>query len=122
VINVPKSIVIIISKAPYGHETVHGGLYTAIACLNEAARVIVVLINDGVYSALKGQHPERALGYPSIEDLLYALFPDGKVVVDASSLRERGIRREELVETVEVISEDRLLNMILEAGEVILTY
>jgi len=50
------------------------------------------------------------------------LFPDGKVIAGVSSLKKEGVRKEELVETVEAVSDDGLLNIICEAGEVILTY
>lgn len=117
-----QSIVIMITKAPYGHEDVHSGLNIALACLGEDVRVTVVLINDGVYSAFRKQMSEETLGYPSVEDLLYALFPEGKVFAERASLKERGLQEEDLVETVETISEEDLLKIICECGEATLIF
>jgi len=117
-----NSILIMITKAPYGRENVYGGLYTAIACLERKLSVTVVLVNDGVYSAMKGQASYKTLGYPNIEDLFYALFPPAKIFVDQSSMDERGIQKEDLIEIVEVIDEEELLNRIREHGEAIITY
>jgi len=116
-----KSVVIIITKVPYGHESVYGGLYTAIACSDRNLLAIVILLDDGVYSAMKGQASEN-LSYPCIEDLFYTLAPNVKVYVHEQSMVERGIERDRLIEIVEVIEDKRLLALLREHGDAIIKY
>ena len=116
-----ESVVIVITKVPYGHESVYGGLYTAIACLERDLPATVILLGDGVYSAMKGQDSE-ILGYPCIEDLFYTLSPKVKIYVHEKSMIERGIERDRLIEIVEVIDDQRLLALLREHGEAIIKY
>ena len=113
---------IVITKVPYGHESVYGGLYTAIACLERNLPAIVILLGDGVYSAMKGQASNENLGYPCIEDLFYTLAPKVKIYVHEKSMTERGIERDRLIEIVEAIEDQRLLALLREHGEAIIKY
>jgi tRNA 2-thiouridine synthesizing protein C len=106
----PSSL-IIIDKAPYGHENALGGLYIAIASLDKGHEPDVLLIGDGVYVALKNQYSEKTIGYPSVSELTYSLFPNGTLFVHLDSLTLRGIKYEDLVEVAEIIDNKTLYNL-----------
>ena len=117
-----ESVVILITSAPYGRENTYGGLYTAIASLDLGLRTVVVLMGDGVYSALKGQSAEKSLGYPTIGDLFHQLHPEAKIYAESSSLRERGLEQTDLIEIVEPIPDRELPDIFLRYGEAIIRY
>ncbi|MGP3668267.1 MAG: DsrE family protein [Candidatus Bathyarchaeota archaeon] len=117
-----NSVVILVTKAPYGHENVYGALYTAIACQEMGVQVTVILLGDGVYSALKKQNPERSIGYPSIENLFYTLLPNCEVLVEKSSLAERGLSKDNLIEVVKITDREGVCKALKEKGKAILTY
>lgn len=114
-----KSTVIIVSKPPYGHENVYGALYAAVASQTVGLHVTLILIGDGVYSALKGQASDENIGYPSIENLFYMLYSDTKIYVEEASLTERKIPKENLLDIAKVISEDEIFKTICEAHAII---
>ena len=106
-----SSSLIIIDKAPYGHENALSGIYIAIASLDKGHNSDVLLMGDGVYAAQKNQYSEKTIGYPSVSELIYSLFPDGTLFVHMDSLTQRGIEYDELVETVELV-DDKTLHII----------
>ncbi len=97
------SSLIIIDKAPYGQENALSGIYIAIASLDKGINSDVLLMGDGVYAAQKNQSAEKTIGYPSVSELLYSLFPTGTLFVHLDSLVSRGIEYEDLVEIAELI-------------------
>lgn len=97
------SSLIIIDKAPYGQENALSGIYIAIASLDKGINSDVLLMEDGVYAAQKNQTAEKTIGYPSVSELLYSLFPNGTLFVHLDSLISRGIKYEDLVEIAELI-------------------
>lgn len=114
------SVTIIVGKAPYGHEHVYGAIYTAIASQEVGLPIILILIGDGVYSALKGQASEASIGYPSLEKLLQMLGSNN-VLVEELSLLERKIQKKSLIDGVKITREKEIFKTILE-GQAILTY
>jgi sulfur relay (sulfurtransferase) DsrF/TusC family protein len=107
------SSLIIIDRAPYGYEDAFSGLYICIACLNKEIDSDVLLLGDGVYSALKNQDSEKALNFPSVEDLTYLIFPEGSLFVHEKSLKERGFMAKDLVEAAELINEQELYEILI---------
>ena len=55
------SSLVIIDKAPYGHENALSGVYIAIASLDKGIKSDVLLMGDGVYSAIKNQIAEKTI-------------------------------------------------------------
>jgi sulfur relay (sulfurtransferase) DsrF/TusC family protein len=116
-----ESIVVIIGKAPYGNENVYGAFYTAVASLELNLKVTIILIDDGVYAAIKAQKPE-AIGYPSLEDLASRLYPECTLLVDTNSLTERGIVKDSLVKSAKLVEQEEFLETICQEGQAILVY
>lgn len=105
------SSLVIIDKAPYGHENALSGIYIAIASLDKGINSDVLLIGDGVYAAQKNQSAEKTIQYPSISELIYSIFPNGTLFVHLDSLIERGIKYDDLVEIAELIEGKSLYNL-----------
>ncbi len=106
------SVLIIIDKAPYGHEDAFSGFYAAIACLNRGMNADVLLVEDGVYAALEDQEPGGSIKYPNVGELSYLIFPEGSLFVHLSSMKDRGIEEEDLVEAAQVITDTEFYDII----------
>lgn len=114
-----KSVLVIIDKAPYGRENALGGLYIAIACLDRGFNVDVLLMDDGVYAALNCQNSEESINYPSIGELMYSVFPEGKIFVHADSLIQRGLDDYDLIEITELIENKSLYDVMQSKSKLI---
>lgn len=106
-----SSSLVIIDKAPYGHENALSGIYIAIASLDQGHESDILLTGDGVYAALKNQFSEKTIEYPSVSELIYSLFPNGTLFVHLDSITQRGIKYEDLVEIAELIDNKTLYNL-----------
>jgi len=106
-----QSALIIIDKAPYGYENALSGIYIAIAGLDKGVHTDVLLMGDGVYVALKDQSSEKTIGYPSVGELSYSIFPEGNLFIHLDSLTQRGIEYGDLVEIAELIDDKTLYNL-----------
>lgn len=116
------SIVILVTKPPYGSEHTYGALYTAIASIEIGLRTTLILLDDGVYVAMRDQAPEIALGYPSCEELLRRILSDSQVLVDETSLLERGLTGEHVLQGVAVTPREHLVEALSSEGEAVITY
>lgn len=106
-----NSVLIIIDKGPYGYEDAFSGFFVGIACLNRQLEADIVLIEDGVYAALDGQNSD-GLKFPGVGELTYLIFPEGNIFVYDDSLKERGIFEDDLMETIEIINNKELYDVI----------
>lgn len=102
---------VIIDKAPYGHENALSGIYIAMSSLDKGYKSDVLLMGDGVYAAQKNQSSEKTIGYPSVSELTYSIFPNGTLFVHLDSVIKRGINHGELVEIAELIDDKTLYNL-----------
>jgi len=105
-------LILILSKPPYGSEDVISMLFIALAAVSRGIKTTIILIDDGVYTALRDQRPE-GLKYPSVEDLIYLIITDAEIFVHEDSLKERGISGEDLIEGVNVSSDDEIVEVLL---------
>ena len=106
------SVLIIVDKAPYGYEDTFSGFYVAIACLNRGMKADVLLLGDGVYSAIKDQEPGGRVDYPKVGELSYLVFPEGSIFVHKESMQDRGIEEDDLVEAAQIINDNKLYELI----------
>ncbi len=106
------SVLIIVDKAPYGYEDTFSGFYVAIACLNRGMKADVLLVGDGVYSAIKNQEPGGSVNYPKVGELSYLVFPEGSIFVHKESMQDRGIEEDDLVEAAQIIDDTKLYEII----------
>ncbi|MEN6329155.1 MAG: DsrE family protein [Methanobacteriaceae archaeon] len=106
------SALIIIDKPPYGWEDAFSGYYVALACLNRDFDADVFLVGDGVYAALGNQKSQETLKFPNVGELSYLVFPEGSIFVHQASMDKRGILERDLVESVQVIDDDELFEIL----------
>lgn len=118
-----NSILTLICKAPYGREDSFAGLRFALSQIASGAmdKSDTILMEDGIYNALKGQKSED-IGMPSnleaTEDLLDM---EGKVFCVKEDLNKREIVEENILDGVEIITKDRLPDLIQDY-DVVVTY
>ena len=100
-----KSIFFLLHSSPYGSEKAYGLLN--VAAVSIKINVAVGLYGDGVYLALAGQD-SRALDVPNLSDLVYA-YPEIRFLAHELSIAERGLINQSLIESVELMDEDKFL-------------
>jgi predicted peroxiredoxin len=113
-----KKIGLIITHAPYGHEDAFAGLYVGVAALSKGMEVNVLLLENGVYTAIKGQGDTmKLINLPSIEAQIKDIIElGGRVLIDRQAAAIRGISQEEVIQGVEFAASRELLNAIMEAN------
>jgi sulfur relay (sulfurtransferase) DsrF/TusC family protein len=118
------TIIVQISRPPFGHENTFAGLYVASASLSKGLDVIVVLMGDGAFAARKGQvDPQANIFMPSTETQVVDIVDiGGRVIVDKDALSERAIDEGELIEGIEVMETDAINDLILDKGEKIVAF
>jgi sulfur relay (sulfurtransferase) DsrF/TusC family protein len=102
-----NSVLVIIDKAPYGWEDAFSGFFVEIACLNRQMDADILLIEDGVYAAVDGQDSDN-IKFPGVGELTYLIFPEGNLYVYEDSIKKRGINKEDLMETIEIVNSKEL--------------
>ncbi len=106
---------VLISKAPYGREDSFSGLYVPIVTIAEQIKTQVLFIEDGVFSALKDQR-SKDIRYPSTSELVSNIITlNGKVYAETKSCESRGIKLEELIEGIQLVSDKKIAQMLVEA-------
>jgi tRNA 2-thiouridine synthesizing protein C len=97
-----KRVLVLIRSAPHGTTNVGEGLRAGIALAGMDVETTIVLMDDAVFTALKGQVP-NAIGATSLDESISNAKQFGaRLVVHLESLQQRGIGKDELldVETV----------------------
>ena len=110
-----RSVFYLLDSAPYGSEKAYGVLNAAAVSIK--MDVTLGLYADGVYLALAGQD-SVALGVPNLSDIVYA-YPEIRVLAHESSMAERGLMNQSLIERVELADEDEFMVQIRAADCVI---
>ncbi len=114
-----EKILVLIRSCPYG-SVVNGEAFRT--CIGLAAcemQVEAVLMDDGVYAALKNQKPNK-IGMPSLEQAYKGIESqfDVPLYVHTESLYDRGIKEEEII-NCNKISADGIKEKIREAKSVL---
>ena len=118
-----KSMLTIVKSAPYGKEDAFAGLRFSLSQI--AAGMIepadTLLVEDGVYNALKGQRSD-VIRMPSNEEAVQDLLDlDGRVLCVREHLEARGIPQDAILEDVEVVPLADLPRMV-EVYDAFVTY
>ena len=107
-----ESILVLVTKPPYGMEDAFAGLRLALAMAVNGMKTTVVLMDDGVYGALKTQKPET-VGMPSNIEATTELYDfDVKVQVVREDLERRGISESQMFDGLEAIPAEDLKDLI----------
>ena len=101
---------VLIRSAPHGTTNVGEGLRAAVALVGMDLETIIVLMDDAVFTSLKGQVPD-AIGTTSLEESIVNAKQFGaKLVVHSESLQQRGIGKNDLLE-VETIGTEKIAEL-----------
>ncbi len=113
-------VAVVMRKAPYGSVYTAEGFRTIMGVAVFEMDISVVFLDDGVYAAVKGQHPEKldmkplGDGFPMLGD-----FGVKKFYVHDESLAARGLTVDDLVVPAEVVSSAEIAKIMGESGKVL---
>lgn len=110
-----KSVVIVLTKSPYGSVATVGGLMYALAISSHDVKTTIVFIDDAVFSLTKNQRPD-VIRMASVQGVMKALAKV-RLVVDMQSLKERGLTEDDLINDVklELLEATEVAKLIAEA-------
>ncbi len=98
-----NSVLVMITKPPYGLEEAFAGLRMALAMGVNGMKTSVVLLEEGVYNAV-GTQKADTLKMPSNIDAAKELYDfDVPIYVVREDLAERGIPEDKLFEGLKVV-------------------
>ncbi|MEM3038786.1 MAG: DsrE family protein [Thermoplasmata archaeon] len=109
-----NSILVLITKPPYGLEEAFAGLRLALAFAVNGMKTTVLFIGDGVYNVVKDQKSD-AIRMPSNIDATKDLFDfDAATFVIREDIAARGISDNRLFEGPKVIDASEVKKLIME--------
>jgi sulfur relay (sulfurtransferase) DsrF/TusC family protein len=111
-----KHVAVLLTHAPYGNIYYTEGLRAVVGLTSgiDEHTVDVIYVGDGVYFTLKGvDRTDSARYIGSLDKGGYRLR------VEQESLAERGIKKEELSEDVEVISRSQVVALLSKADHTV---
>lgn len=115
-----KKVVILSTKPPYGSSINAEAFRAGLGLAFSETAVDLILIGDGVYSAIKKQSPEKLQMKPIGEVYKNIAEYNINLFLDKDSIEERNLKIEELV-PANVISSAQLKEKI-DTADVVLTF
>ncbi len=117
-----KKFLYVNRKAPYGTIYALESLEVVLIGAAFEQDVSLAFIGDGVFQLAKGQDP-KGLEVKNFSPAFRALedYDVNKIYVDEESLRARGLKAGDLVVPVEVVSAERMAE-IMESQDVVLSF
>lgn len=113
--NKKKRILITLSHGTYGHDDdAYGAMLVINAILAMGSEATLLLQEDGVYMALKGQDPNEIGLDNNLKQLADLVDLGGKVYMLGPSLEGRGLERSELIDDITVIERKDLVKLLQE--------
>lgn len=115
-----ETLTIIVNGAPYGDERVWNALRLALTSVSAAVgmKVNVFLLGDAVNAAREGQNTPE--GYYNLEKMLRDLVRHGvQVAACGTCLGARGLKKEDMVDGIQVGSMIKLSRWIKESSKVL---
>ncbi|MCJ7607571.1 MAG: DsrE family protein [Thermoplasmata archaeon] len=98
-----ESLLVMVTKPPYGLEDAFAGLRLGLAMVVNGMKTTVVMVDDGVYNAVATQDP-AAVGMPSNIEATTELYDfDVDVYVVREDLAARGLPETGLIDGVKVV-------------------
>ena len=103
------AVLIFLTRGTYGrYDDGFSAIQMGNAALAMEMPATMILLDDGVYFAVRGQNP-KSLGLPNninyVEDFLEL---EGRLLALRSSLEKRGLGEDDLVEGIQIIDSPRL--------------
>ena len=98
------TILIICTHGTYGrHDDLYGALLTANAALAKGLMVTIFLVEEGVFVCNKNQNPSKIGLTNNIDELNDFLELGGRLIIDKTSIEERGIKKDDMIDGAEII-------------------
>jgi len=108
-------IAMILRKPPYGDINAAEAVRHALGAVSGEIAVSLILVDGGVQLAKKGQD-DTGTGYTNLEATLKDCVEMGvEVFVDSLSLIEQDLKKEDVVEGVEVVNESAIASLLKQA-------
>ncbi len=109
-----ESILVLITKPPYGLEEAFAGLRLALAMGVNGMKTTVLMLEDGVYNAVATQKPD-AIAMPSNIDATKDLYAfEAPIYVVKEDLASRGIPESKLFEGLKTIEVSKIKALMAE--------
>ncbi len=110
----PKSLMVLITKPPYGLEEAFAGLRLALAMAVNGMKTTVLMLEDGVFNSIAAQKPE-AINMPSNIEATKDLYDfEVQVYVVKEDLQARGISESKLFEGLKAIESAKTKDLLAE--------
>lgn len=115
-----NKVAVLLRKAPYGSVYTAEAFRTIMGIAVFEMDISVVFVDDGVFSLVKNQNPEKldmkplGDGFPMLKDFNVTRF-----VVHDQSLVERGLTSQDLVVEVELASSAQIAELLEACGRVL---
>ncbi|MHA1270501.1 MAG: DsrE/DsrF/TusD sulfur relay family protein [Candidatus Helarchaeota archaeon] len=94
-------LTVMIFESPYGREKPYTALRFALTALNDGHKVTVILIQEGIFVALKNQEPVE---YPNLKEYLEMAIEEGlEIIVCGVCCKSRGIKQEDLIDGATIV-------------------
>lgn len=109
-----KSIMVLITRPPYGLEEAFAGLRLALAMAVNGMKTTVLMLEDGVFNAIATQKPE-VIKMPSNIEATKDLYDfEVPVYVVKEDLEARGIPESELFQGLKTIESEKTKDLLAE--------
>jgi len=110
------SLCILVRRAPYGTIHASEAFRHLVGTLSLGLKVIMILVDDGVYMAKEYQRAET-FGWTSLSKSLNAFLSSKngqniKVYIHNPSIKSRGMKKDQLIKGIELIDDKRLVEFL----------
>ena len=115
-----EKVAVLLRKAPYGRVYTAEAFRTIMGIAVFEMDICVVFMDDGVYTLIKNQNPEKLNmkplgdGFPMLKD-----FNVNRFIVHDQSLKERGLNPDDLVMEVEIASGAEIASIFEDYGKIL---
>lgn len=119
------SITLIVGDPAYGKQRMYTVLRFTQTALSGGDEINIFLLEDAIFSAKKGQSPMGFPGYsnekmPSCEEMIKSALKQGaSIKICTVCAKERGMKKEELIEGVQIASMQDLVQWVIESDKVV---
>ncbi|MHA1424907.1 MAG: DsrE/DsrF/TusD sulfur relay family protein [Candidatus Helarchaeota archaeon] len=108
---------VMIFEGPYGHEKTYTALRFALTALIDGHDVTVILIQDGIFTALKNQAPSD---FPNHLEYLENAIEEGlKVIACGVCCQSRGVKQEDLTKGITIVGMHEIVQACAESDNTI---
>ncbi len=108
-----NSVLFLITRGTYGRfDDAYGAILVANAALAKQQAATLMLIGNGVYLSMKDQEPSDIFLQSNLPEISDFIELGGRILVHRGSMEKRGIKRDELLEDIELIEDNRIITEI----------